>query len=331
MNKGLFIGFLAGITLTGSTLFAIGKTVPDLFTRSLIKVNILQDNKISEEQINNSKLKIEDSNKSFLMNTSESVIRIEGVPATTKLGVAIGINLFKHNIKEAEKLISVASPHEAFESLINGRANIILIPEPREKEIDFAKDKKVDLEIIPIMKDAFVFFVNKENTIKTLTKEQIRNIYQGKIKNWKAVGGEDSEIEAFQRPSNSTIQFQMENMVMSGLQIMAAPREHFIESGVEEIDRVAGFNNSNSALGYSYFYYGKAMFNKANIRLIDIDNIAAQNYSIKDGTYPFTYKYYAIFKKSELPDSSTRKVVDFLTGQDGEKIIQEAGFTPLSK
>ena len=66
-----------------------------------------------------------------------------------------------------------------------------------------AKEKGVELEIVPIVKDAFVFFVNTENPVESLTLEQIQGIYTGNIKNWKDVGGDNERIVAYQRPANS--------------------------------------------------------------------------------------------------------------------------------
>lgn len=45
------------------------------------------------------------------------------------------------------------------------------------------------LKSVSVAKEGFVFIVNKQNPVDTLTQEQIRDIYSGKITNWKDVGG----------------------------------------------------------------------------------------------------------------------------------------------
>ena len=72
-----------------------------------------------------------------------------------------------------------------------------------EEEKEYAKSKNVELEVIPIVNEAFVFYVNSKNKVKSLTLEQIQDIYSGKITNWKEIGGLDRKIEAFQKPENS--------------------------------------------------------------------------------------------------------------------------------
>lgn len=47
--------------------------------------------------------------------------------------------------------------------------------------------------------DGFVFLINEQNPVKSLTLDQIRGIYTGKITNWKEVGGDDAKIIAYQR------------------------------------------------------------------------------------------------------------------------------------
>ena len=51
--------------------------------------------------------------------------------------------------------------------------------------------------------DAFVFVVNKENPVKSLTVNQIQQIYTKEITNWSQVGGNNADMKVFTRPRNS--------------------------------------------------------------------------------------------------------------------------------
>ena len=55
----------------------------------------------------------------------------------------------------------------------------------------------VELDITPIGKEGFVFFVEEDNPVDGLSSDQLRAIYHGEITNWKEVGGKDQEIRAF--------------------------------------------------------------------------------------------------------------------------------------
>ena len=58
------------------------------------------------------------------------------------------------------------------------------------------KAANVQLEQKPIGVDALVFIVNEDNPVTDLTQQQLRDIYAGKITNWKDVGGQDLDIVA---------------------------------------------------------------------------------------------------------------------------------------
>lgn len=70
-------------------------------------------------------------------------------------------------------------------------------PLVRIKENAAIKGRGVNLSRIkehPLGKMAILVFTHKQNPVKTLTKEQLKGIFTGKITNWKSVGGEDREV-----------------------------------------------------------------------------------------------------------------------------------------
>ena len=62
-------------------------------------------------------------------------------------------------------------------------------PSDKQREL-FEKEGK-ELIMVPLGMEAFVFFVNSENPVESLTTQQIQDIYSGNITNWKDVGGKD--------------------------------------------------------------------------------------------------------------------------------------------
>ena len=126
---------------------------------------------------------------------------------------------------------------------------------PTEEEKKLAKDAGIELEIVPVVKEAFVFFVNKENIIDNLTLNQIQDIYSGKITNWKEVGGADAQILAYQRPQNSGSQSGMLSLVMQGIKMKEPEKETIAQSMVDIVDVISDYQNKDNAIGYSYYYY----------------------------------------------------------------------------
>ena len=74
---------------------------------------------------------------------------------------------------------------------------------------EHARDRGVEFEYTPVGREGFVFLVNASNPVDSLTIEQVKGIYSGKITTWKEVGGNDEPIQAYQRNSNSGSQSMM--------------------------------------------------------------------------------------------------------------------------
>ena len=77
------------------------------------------------------------------------------------------------------------------------------------------------LEQKAIGRDALVFIVNEENPVQSLTQQQLRDIYAGKITNWKDVGGKDQAIVAFQRGEDSGSQTLFKKLLIQGIMPVA--------------------------------------------------------------------------------------------------------------
>lgn len=255
--------------------------------------------------------------------------KVDGSTATIPLSEAIACELLGLSKEEGTEFIKHNTTHYAYENLLNKKADIIFVTEPSAEELQMAKDRNIELEVIPIVKEAFVFLVNVENPISSLSSQQIRDIYKGKITNWKEVGGPDTEIIPYQREANSGSQTLMEQIVMKGLKIMEPPKKLIIEGMGELIESVAKYDNSERALGYSVYYYAKSMYNRDTIKLIAIDEVSPDNRSISSGQYPFTSAYYAVIRKSEEPDSPQRKLIKWILSKEGQKIAEAAGYVPM--
>ena len=109
---------------------------------------------------------------------------------------------------------------EVYHNLIDGKVDVIFAAEISKEDEQYAKEQGVELNIIPATSSAFVFIVNKENPVDNLSLEQIQSIYTGETKYWNRLGGEDSEIIAYQRPTGSGSQTAMLSLVMKDKEIM---------------------------------------------------------------------------------------------------------------
>jgi phosphate transport system substrate-binding protein len=261
--------------------------------------------------------------------TKDTYPKVDGSTATIPLSESVAAELLSLSAGEAKSFIKHNTTHNAYVNLIEGKADIIFVTEPSVDELKLAKENGVELEVVPVVKEAFVFLVNRQNPVDALTVNQIQDIYQGLATNWKDVGGPDKEIIAYQRPENSGSQTIMENRVMEGLEMAEAPTELKPGEMGELIEAIASYDNSDKAIGYSVYYYANSMYSKDTIKFVKVNGIEPNNQTISSGTYPFTSAYYAVMKKTEPADSGARKLLAWILSSDGQKLAEKTGYVPL--
>ena len=266
-----------------------------------------------------------------IMFTESEYPRIDGSTATQPLADAYLKN-FTGN-KDATGVYN--KTHQAYVNLINKEVDLILVTEPSAEELQLAKDKGMELEVIPVVNEAFVFYVNHNNKVNNLTLDQIRDIYAGKIKNWNEVGGDNVAIRAFQRPVNSGSQTGMLSMVMKDTKLMAAPKEDIIETMEAIIGLVSSYDNDSNAIGYSYYYYATTMYDTIDkevtnkIKFIGVDGVQPSTATIKNGTYPLRSNYYIVIDKATPENSNTRKLVKAMLSERGQQIAEAVGYVGI--
>lgn len=218
---------------------------------------------------------------------------------------------------------------DVYKNLIDGNADVIFAAEPSEDDLNYAKSRGVELEVIPTTSSAFVFIVNSKNPVENLKLEDVVKIYKGDITNWKEVGGEDAEIIPYQRPNGSGSQTAMISLVMKDSNLMTAPKMQVEGEMGGLIDAIAEYDNSDVAIGYSYFYYVNTMYKKETIKMIGIDGVKPSIETIKNGTYPVYTNGYIVIRKNEDENSNARKWVNEVLSKRGSKIIESAGYVPI--
>lgn len=265
--------------------------------------------------------------------TMENYPKVDASLATQPLTNAFIKNFTNTDINVDD--LEYTNTHPGYVKLINGEADLIVVTEPSEDELALAKAKGVELEIIPVVKEGFVFYVNEKNPIESLTLEQIQNIYTGEITNWSNVGGNDQKIRAFQRNVNSGSQTGMLSLVMKDKKLMEPLTEDRIGSMIDIINIVSDYDNGINSIGYSYYYYATTMYDDINkevadrIKLLGVNGVKPTYETIQDGTYPIQTAYYIVINKNEPEDSNTRKLVNAMLSERGQNVAKEAGYVPV--
>jgi|GEM_PF-3316677 len=226
--------------------------------------------------------------------------------------------------EEAESSITFTKTNNAYTRLMDGDVSLVIAYEPGPTAKEDPRYK--DLTLKPIGLDALVFLCNTGNPVESLTTEELQNIYSGKLKNWKEVGGSDVEIVAFQREVNSGSQTLMENLLMKDIPMAPAPAVFRPSEMGELIDGVAKYSNTENALGYSVYFYAKNMYTRPNLRFMAVDGVLPSNETIQSGEYKYVNPFYAAVRKDEPADSEASLLFDWLTSGDGQSLVEATGY-----
>ncbi len=198
----------------------------------------------------------------------------------------------------------------AYKDIVDGKADLIICVAPSEEQLAYAAQNGVELEMVEIGKDAFVFIVNSDNPVSDISVEQIRGIYSGEITNWKELGGPNVPIAAMRRNEGSGSQSALENL-MGGTPIVA--------------DYTALFG---SPIGFSFRYYVTGMLAEGGVKMLSVNGVEPDIENIASGAYPVTSSIYAVYRKGET-NENVYKAVDFMLSKDGQDIVEKSGYIPV--
>lgn len=204
-------------------------------------------------------------------------------------------------------------------SLINGTCDIANMSRPmKEEELLVAKGKKLNPIEHVIAYDGLSVIVHPSNPVKNLTKQQIRSIYMGEIKNWKELGGPDAKIVVISRDTNSGTYETWETKVMKAEKI--TDKAEYVGSGGAIRQRVL---DTVGAIGYVGLAFTEG------VKILTVDGIEPTAETVLDKSYPIARPLYMYTNGQPDAASHAGKFLGLCTTPDGKKIIEETGFIPL--
>ena len=227
-------------------------------------------------------------------------------------GVFSDDNYYGENFAEGSAM-RYRNTVRGFNAVVDGSADLFFTAHPSADQMAYAEEQGVDLVLVPLGYEAFVFFVNSGNPVTGLTTDQIRDIYAGNITNWSEVGGPSMPINNMTRVPGSGSQTMMEAF-MGDTPI--APRR---------LSAVFG-----GGLGYSFRFYLSGMVSNPDVRMLDINGVSPTIDNIQNGTYPLVAQFYVVYR-ADNDNPNVQTVLDFLLSEDGAELIRQCGYTPLQE
>lgn len=167
------------------------------------------------------------------------------------------------------------------------------------------------LKIHELGQDGIVIAVNKDNKVEDLTKDQLRDIFSGKITNWKEVGGEDGKINVVTREAGSGTLDAFEKIVMDKEKIISSA---VVQSSTEAVKQsVAKDPNAIGFVSYASM--------SDDVKSLKINGVAISDDTIADGSYELQRPF--LFLTKGDPSGEVKKFIDWALGEEGSKILAE--------
>ncbi|MDD3514623.1 MAG: phosphate ABC transporter substrate-binding protein [Synergistaceae bacterium] len=165
--------------------------------------------------------------------------------------------------------------------------------------------------------DAIIPVVHPSNPVKDLTIEQLRDIYMGKITNWKELGGPDRRIAAVTRDTSSGTFEVWEEKVMNKEKIM--PQAQVVASSGAMAQSVAGNPGAVGYIGIGYV--------DSSTKTVTVNGVEGTARNALNGSFPVS-RYLFMFTPG-WPEGEVMEFMNFILSDAGQKIVEESGFVPL--
>jgi len=209
-------------------------------------------------------------------------------------------------------------------ALLNGTTDMAMASRPiKDKEVNDARAKGIDVKETVVALDGIAVVVNKDNPIDRLTLAQIKDIYTGKINNWKEVGGPDLKIVVLSRESNSgTYAFFKEHVLENA---NFRPDALLLPSTSAEVKEIQG---NKGAIAYMGLGYVNETVKALKVAKTESDaGLAPSLETVKSGEYPISRKLY-LYSAGE-PKGAGKAFIEYALSPEGQKTVEEMGFIPL--
>jgi phosphate transport system substrate-binding protein len=171
--------------------------------------------------------------------------------------------------------------------------------------------------------DGLSVYVHESNPIKELSLEQLRNIFTGRIRNWKEVGGTEGPITIYSRENSSgTYEFFKENVLQG--QDFAASAQNMPGTAV----LLQSVGRDPKAIGYGGAAYGQGAKHIKVSKETGGEAIEPTEEMILNQKYPI-WRYLSIYVNPALDKGDVKKYLTWIRSDEGQALVKEVGYFPL--
>jgi phosphate transport system substrate-binding protein len=228
---------------------------------------------------------------------------------------------FKSTYPNLEITVSKTGSGDGAAALIDGRCDIATMSRfMKDEEFKKAVDKGVFPVAHVVSMDGVCVVVHPSNSVTALTIAQIRDIYKGKITNWKEVGGSDMPIVVISRDTSSGTYETFEGLVMNKEKM--GDKVEYVNANPQAHARV---KSTAGAIGY----VGLGFLDK-DVKGLKVDGVIPSKQTIVSGQYSLSRPLFLFTNGYPKLGSMAYKFCTFYLSEKGQEIIEAKGFVPVT-
>ncbi|GMV94011.1 MAG: phosphate ABC transporter substrate-binding protein [Candidatus Hydrogenedentota bacterium] len=212
-------------------------------------------------------------------------------------------------------------------ALLNGTTDLCASSrEVKEEEIKLAQQKGLNLNVVPVARDAITVIVNPQNPVSELTVEQLKKIYTGAYKTWDQVGGPAEPIVVLSRESSSgTYVFFLEHVLN---------KEDYTKDSLllpATSAMIQSVTDSPNAIGYVGLGYAEEAADKVKMLSVKRDSSSP---AVAPSTETVLSGEYSLARPLNLASSgdstgAVKTFIDFCLGPEGQALVAETGYVSV--
>ena len=262
-------------------------------------------------------------------NMNHSSIRISNdLPS-----IYASVGFYPFSSKIVEKLydrneydynLNFLSTPKSFQSIIDNKVDIAIASDTHKVQRAILDELSGDIISVPIAKDALIFYANENTNVNSISIDDIRDLYSGKILNWSELGG--NNVEVFLSQLEKDIGGSEEIFARVVADSVVKRDAMFIAYDMKNIIDLASYNDGG--IGYAFNQFYTKMYNKDNLKLLSVNGVYPSYENISNGKYPITCNVYFTYRKNN-PNNNIVKILNWLQSEEGKQFIIECGLQPV--
>jgi phosphate transport system substrate-binding protein len=215
--------------------------------------------------------------------------------------------------------IAAEGSSTAFTNLASDTADIGMSSRRiKAEETRFCESKGIVLREMEIAWDLIVIVVNEDNPVTNLTRQQVRQIFTGEIRDWSELEGKPGRVSAYTRNTSSGAYKDFMSLALGDLEYGTRTQKM---AGNEQIAAEVGANVNG--VGYVGYAYADAK----GVRIVSIDGVLPVPAMVN--SYAFSRPTY-LYTRGE-PAGMVKAFMDYINTPAGDVIVSSCGFVPKSK